>query len=192
MTTLVADPLPRAGSRIVLRRLRQADLADFQAYRTDPEVGRYQGWSPVSTNVAQVFLSDMSRVKFSAIDVWFQVGIADRATDRLIGDIGFSICGPDHDHAELGFSLSRPAQGQGLATEAVRAMMDLLFEVTGVTRIVSITHTQNLACIRLLQRVGMRQVGTVDTVFRGENCAEHVFAIWRDRPAAPPDSFSRW
>ncbi len=177
------DPLPRTVERIVLRRLRPADLTDFQSYRTDLEVGRYQGWSPVPSSVARVFLTDMSVVKFTAVDVWFQLGIADRLTDRLIGDIGFSICGPGHQHAELGFTLARPAQGQGLATEAVRAMIDVLFEHTGIARVVSMVHTQNHACVRLLQRVGMTLVGTVDSVFRGEPCVEYVYTIWRKQPA---------
>jgi len=174
-----ADPLPCAAERIVLRRLRSSDLADFQSYRTDPEVGRYQGWTAVPSSVAQVFLADMGVVEFDAVDVWFQVGIADRFTDRLIGDIGFSICGPEHQHAELGFSLARPVQGQGLATEAVRTMVDLLFEHTGVARVVSMVHAENHACIRLLQRVGMTLVGTVDSIFRGEPCVEYVYVIWR-------------
>ncbi len=173
------DPLPRTVKRVVLRRLRPTDLTDFQSYRTDPKVGRYQGWSPVPSSVAQVFLTDMGGVKFNAVDVWFQLGIADRLTDRLIGDIGFSICGPDHQHAELGFTLARPAQGQGLATEAVLAMIDLLFEHTQVARVVSMVHAENHACIRLLQRIGMTLVGTVDTVFRGEPCVEYVYMIWR-------------
>jgi RimJ/RimL family protein N-acetyltransferase len=179
------EPLPLAAERIVLRRLRPTDLADFQSYRADPEVGRFQGWSPVPSSMAQVFLADMNVVKFAAVDVWFQLGIADRATDRLIGDIGFSICGPGHQHAELGFTLSRPAQGRGLATEAVRAMIELLFEHTEVARVVSIVHVENHACVRLLQRLGMRLVGTVDSVFRGEPCVEYVYMIWRKQPARP-------
>jgi len=185
MTPSRIEPLPRAAERIVLRRLRATDLADFQSYRADPEVGRYQGWTPVPSSVAHVFLTDMSAVKFTAVDVWFQLGIADRLTDRLIGDIGFSICGPEHQHAELGFTLSRPAQGQGLATEAVRAMIDLLFEHTGVARVVSLVHVENHACVRLLQRVGMTLVGTVDSVFRGAPCVEYVYMIWRKQPTSP-------
>ena len=181
------EPLPRTAERIVLRRLRPADLADFQSYRTDPEVGRYQGWSPVPSNLARVFLTDMSIVKFTAVDVWFQLGIADRLTDRLIGDIGFSICGPDHQHAELGFTLLRSFQGRGLATEAVRTMVDLLFDHTEVARVVAIAHAQNHPCVRLLQRVGMTLVGTVDSVFRSEPCAKYVYTTWRKQPAKTPN-----
>jgi hypothetical protein len=38
------EPLPIATARTTLRRLSTDDVAAFQAYRTDPEVGRWQGW----------------------------------------------------------------------------------------------------------------------------------------------------
>ena len=42
---MIADPFPRTTARLVLRRFAARDLAAFQAYRCDPAVGRYQGWS---------------------------------------------------------------------------------------------------------------------------------------------------
>ncbi len=42
-----------------LRRLRTSDLANFQAYRALPELGRYQGWSAMSDDAAPRFLEEM-------------------------------------------------------------------------------------------------------------------------------------
>jgi hypothetical protein len=44
----------------LLRRLRTSDLAAFQAYRSIPEIGRFQGWSPMSEAEAVAFLADRS------------------------------------------------------------------------------------------------------------------------------------
>jgi hypothetical protein len=60
MTALMLEPLPRLGHRIVLRRLCAADLSNFQAYRHDEEVGRYQGWLPQPDIEALSFLEEMS------------------------------------------------------------------------------------------------------------------------------------
>jgi RimJ/RimL family protein N-acetyltransferase len=46
------DGLPRGGGNCLLRRLSAEDLLLFQAYRSDPEVGRYQGWEPMDDAVA--------------------------------------------------------------------------------------------------------------------------------------------
>lgn len=50
--------------RTVLRRLAPADLADFQHYRHDEEVGRYQGWVPQTDAEATVLLKKYSEAKF--------------------------------------------------------------------------------------------------------------------------------
>lgn len=180
-TPQAADPLPRWGKRVGLRRLRRDDLATFQAYRSDPEVGRFQGWSTMPAPAAIAFLAGMNTAEFGVPGEWFQLGIAERETDRLIGDLGFCICGPQNQHAELGFSLAREFQGRGLATEAVGMMIELLFERTAVARIVSLTDERNQACVRLLQRVGMTYVAPVNGVFRGEPCVEQVYVRLRDR-----------
>jgi RimJ/RimL family protein N-acetyltransferase len=173
------DPLPRMGARVGLRRLRADDLAAFQAYRADPEVGRFQGWSPMPLPAATAFLAGMNTASFGVAGEWFQLGIAEGATDRLIGDIGFCVCGPDNQHAELGFSLSREFQGQGMATEAVREMIDLLFARTVIARVVAMTDERNQPCIRLLQRVGMIRVSQVNSVLRGECFIEQVYVRQR-------------
>ena len=173
-----ADPLPRLSERTALRRLRVSDLADFQAYRSDPEVARYQGWQMQSDAEARSFLVDVSTTALLRPGHWSQLGIADAATDTLIGDIGLFVSA-EQDQAEIGFSLSRPAQGQGLAGEAVRQAIRLVFEFTPVPRIVGITDARNLPSIRLLERVGMHKVGEHETVFRDEPCIEYTFAISR-------------
>jgi aminoglycoside 6'-N-acetyltransferase len=66
--------------------------------------------------------------------VWFQLGIADARSLELIGDIGLLLSANGH-HAEVGFTLARPAQGQGLATAAVREAVALVFECSAAGRV---------------------------------------------------------
>ena len=46
----------------MLRRLHPDDLAAFQAYRTDPAVGRWQGWTAQSDAQALAFLTEMAAI----------------------------------------------------------------------------------------------------------------------------------
>jgi len=86
-----ADPLPQSTERLTLRHLCEGDLGAFQAYRLDPIVGQYQGWSPTSDDAARDFLIEMSfAVPFSP-GQWFQIGIADRESDMILGDIGILV-----------------------------------------------------------------------------------------------------
>ncbi len=172
------DPLPRIGVRVILRRLAPADLENFQDYRRDPAVARYQGWSPMPDPEAAAFLEQMRSAACFEPGTWLQLGIAERNSGALIGDIGVCVA-PGGAQAEIGFTLSPKSQGRGLATEAVRAAIGLLFDHTGVARVVGVTDARNLPSVRLLERVGMHRTGTANAVFRGEACVEHSFAITR-------------
>lgn len=170
--------LPKQGDGVVLRRLVVADLPAFQAYRHDPEVGRYQGWSPISDDAAVAFLAEMSTSALLQPGEWVQIGIARPDDDRLIGDIGLFMAA-DRSYAEIGFSLSRDAQGHGLATMAVREAITLVFEQTTAERVIGITDARNEPSIRLLERVGMHQVATSEAMYRGEPCLEHTYSLAR-------------
>jgi len=176
----MTDPLPRRGERIVLRRFAASDLAELQSYRNDEEVARYQSWSAMSEAEARQFLEEMAAAPVFVPGKWLQVAVAEAATDRLIGDIGICVRIDDVRSAEIGFTLARASQGKGLATEAVRETLGMLFEFADIDHVVGITDVRNVASIQLLKRVGMTLRETVDGTFRGEPCREHVFEIRRD------------
>jgi len=178
MNTPGAAALPRSSDGVTLRRLAVTDLAAFQAYRRDPELGRYQGWSPMPDAEAAVLLSEMSRAPIFFPGSWSQLGITEPPDPSLIGDIGLFLA-EDARHVEVGFTLRRQSQGRGLAAAAVRAAINLAFEHTAVDRVLGITDARNLASVRLLERVGMRRVATRSAVFRGEPCVERVYAVAR-------------
>ncbi len=168
------DLLPRAAGGIVLRRLAATDLADFQSYRQDPELGRYQGWVATPDNDARDFLHHMNQATLLQPGTWCQIGIADANSLTLIGDIGLILAG-DSSQAEIGFTLRRQSQGRGLATTAVKEAIALVFESTIAKKVVGIADTRNLSSIRLLERVGMHKVETRSAKSRGKPCTEFVY-----------------
>lgn len=172
------EPLPHDCGRVILRRLAVADLTAFQRYRQDPETGRYQGWAAMSDGEAQAFLTEMAVAPAFPAGAWWQIGIAERASNRLIGDIGI-IVAADRREAEIRFALGRRSQGRGFGGEAVRGAMRLLFARTPVDRIVAITDARNLASMRLLERIGMRKTETLNSLFRGEPCIEYRYVLNR-------------
>lgn len=178
MTTMPEPALPRIASRVVLRRLAPGDLAAFQAYRHDAAVGQYQGWGAQPDEASARFIAEMGAAALFCPGVWVQIGIADRRTDALIGDIGVRLS-DDGTQAEIGFTLAAHAQGLGLASEAARALINLLFDATAATQIVATTDSRNLASIRLLERVGMHRVASADALFRDLPCVEHQYALPR-------------
>lgn len=163
---------------MTLRRLAAADLPAFQAYRGDPEVGRWQGWTPRPDAEALAFLDEMAAAPLFAPGRWTQLGIADDISDELLGDIGIHLSA-DGREAEFGFSLARAAQGRGLASAAVRAAIAQVFEQTAAERIHAQTDARNTACIRLLERLGARRIEHIATEFRGAPCVEFRYELAR-------------
>ena len=172
------NPLPEIGRNVTLRRLRIEDLRPFQAYRHDPEVGRLQGWTPEPDEAAEEFLAAMSRVTPFVPGKWFQLGIAEKASDLLIGDIGICLS-QDQSESEIGISLRGESQGRGLASEALSMAIALIFNHTSSGSVKAITDQRNRAAIKLLERTGMRAISTEETTFRGLPCREIYFSISR-------------
>lgn len=161
-----------------LRRLRLMDLIAFQAYRAIPEVGRFQGWLPMSEAEALEFLSRMSDAPLFTAGEWVQLGIAEPETDRLMGDIGLFLS-EDGFTGKIGFTLAPCAQGRGIATSAVRQALRVFFGSTSAGQVEGITDSRNAASIRLLERIGFRYHETHCTDFRGETCSEKTYLFSR-------------
>ena len=171
--------LPREFSGGRLRRLRPADLVAFQAYRSIPELGRYQGWSPTSEAEALEFLAEMNQAPLFTPGQWVQLGIAEPESDELIGDVGLYLSS-DGNTGEVGFTLHPSAQGHGVAGRAVRESLQLLFSATKVSCVLGISDERNLPSIRLLERLGFQYLQNRRVVFRGDSCSEKVYALSRN------------
>jgi len=173
------DPLPRHAGIAVLRRLQLSDLAVFQAYRHHPLVTRYQDWYGTRTDAeAADFLARMGAIELLQRGVCSQIGIAEPGQLALVGDIGLTVA-TDGRTAEIGFTLRPEAQGRGMATAAVRAVIELVFERTQVERVEAIVDPLNVRSSRVLERVGMRMAGSRDGTFHNAPCVDHVYDVLR-------------
>lgn len=86
---------------------------------------------------------------------WQQFAVLDRASGHFLGDIGVNFDTPRNRQAEIGFAFAPAARGQGYASEAVGAMVDLLF-ARGRHRLIAQTDKRNLSTQRLLERLRFR------------------------------------
>jgi len=125
----------------------------FRSYRSDPEVARYQGWSPMGEQEACAFIDAMADVEGPRLGTWVQLGIACVDDDRLIGDIGLYVS-PDGSSAQIGYSCAVPYQRQGLTTEALRLVISEMFARTQCQSIRAVVDPRNIPSKRLLARLG--------------------------------------
>jgi RimJ/RimL family protein N-acetyltransferase len=173
------------SSRLILRRFRESDLSPFCAYRSDPQVARYQGWESWSEQEGRLFLDRQMKLHPDVPGTWFQMAIERVGAGALIGDLGLHTLADRPGQAEIGFTLAREHQGQGYATEAVNCLLDYVFGKLGNHRVIAVTDARNVPAARLLERVGMRREGHfIENVwFKGGWGDEYQYAMlereWR-------------
>ncbi|WP_217709695.1 GNAT family N-acetyltransferase [Amycolatopsis sp. Hca4] len=149
------DEVPVVTGRLVVRRFEAGDVRAFEAYRSDPEVARYQSWDVPVPDAADL-VAEFAAAQEGAPG-WFQYAVALRDGGGLIGDVGVCV----HDNrmqAELGFTLARVHQGRGYATEAVRAVLARVLR-SGIRRVSAECDARNTASARLLERLGFVREG---------------------------------
>lgn len=77
-----------------------------------------------------------------------------RETGEFIGGIGLNP-EPRHHRAEAGYWLGQPYWGQGLATEALGALLRFGFEELGLHKIYATHHADNPASGRVMAKNGL-------------------------------------
>ncbi|WP_419815229.1 GNAT family N-acetyltransferase [Glacieibacterium sp.] len=87
---------------------------------------------------------------------WQQFVLVVKDGGAIAGDIGVRFENPGPRQAEIGFALHPDWRGMGLATEAVGAVADRLFE-GGLHRLEALTDARNLPTQRLLLKLRFRQ-----------------------------------
>jgi RimJ/RimL family protein N-acetyltransferase len=167
--------------RLVIRSFGPKDIDAFAAYRSDPDVARYQSWDVYDRTRAELFVAHMAALCPGVPGRWFQFAVADRQTDDLLGDTALCVDAYDPSQAELGFTFARAHQGKGYATEAVRATVDYAFERLGVDVVVAVTDARNAPSIALLDRIGMTALSTAHVPIKGEWCDELTYEQRRRR-----------
>lgn len=151
-------PFSLETPRLLLRSFRDSDLEPFLAYRNDPEVFRYQGWkTPYLREDAVEFVAEAQIIQPGTPGVWMQLAIESRETGALLGDIAFHLTKSNPRMAYLGYTLARASWGQGYASEAAHKVLDYLFRVLDLHRVVADCDVDNQASIRLLERLGFRR-----------------------------------
>jgi RimJ/RimL family protein N-acetyltransferase len=145
--------------RLVIRRFAAGDAEALASYRSDAEVARYQDWeSPYPVSEARKFIASLHHLAPGVPGTWFQFAVSLAPSDTLIGDVALRTRA-DGRQVELGFTFASAHQGQGHATEAVRAVVQYAFGPLAMHRVCSRTDARNLRAQRLLERVGFRREG---------------------------------
>jgi RimJ/RimL family protein N-acetyltransferase len=89
----------------------------------------------------------------------FALAIADRSTDAALGFIGLWLSGWAHGRASVGYSVAPLARRTGVATDAVRALVDFAWTIPELFRLEAYIEPFNTPSQRVVRRAGFEVEG---------------------------------
>jgi RimJ/RimL family protein N-acetyltransferase len=147
---------PLVTERLVLRRSRPEDAEAISAYRSDPDVHRYQGWDRTDAEGVRAEIVEMTGRAPGELGGWIQFSVEEREKGQLVGDIGLSLADGEPGVIKIGYTMSPAFQGRGYATEAVGALIGYAFDTLVADIVRAYASAENIASIRVAEKVGMQ------------------------------------
>jgi RimJ/RimL family protein N-acetyltransferase len=175
------------GRRCVVRAWTMKDADALTRHANNINVARQlrdRFPHPYTIDAARAFLKH-------AISTEPPTNFAIQVDQDAIGGIGF-LRGSDVERysAEIGYWLSEPYWGQGIATEAVVLVTEYAFRRLNMLRLFALPFADNVASTRVLEKAGYAREGTLhcSSVKYGAPKDQAMYARVNDRWESPAAS----
>jgi [ribosomal protein S5]-alanine N-acetyltransferase len=144
--------------RLRLRPLKLDDATDVFAYAQDPLVSQHVLWHQHhQLSDAITFVKTIVR-KYENGEV-AEWGIELKSERVIVGTCGFVNYSAEHRKAEVGYALARRLWGNGMASEALEAVVRIAFDELNLNRLEARCTLENKASMRVLDRAGFSREG---------------------------------
>ncbi len=171
--------LPLQLERVIVDRLSLDDAPVLAAYRSDPDVARWQDWeTPFPLADAEAFIADVAQSEVAVPGA--RTNLAVRVDEQLVGDVYLHVLAEMPHIAEVGVTLRSGSQGQGYASEALSGLISRLFEGGEVIKIMAYVDVDNTPSLDLCRRLGLNQEGRLSHSIRradGSYADEILFGL---------------
>jgi ribosomal-protein-alanine N-acetyltransferase len=149
--------------RLLLRPFAESDLDDLSALMANADFMRFSlGVS--SREQTAGFLEKVRARDHARLPSQFALIL--RSNQKLIGYCGFFLQTVDGvEELEIAYRVDPSWWGQGLATEAARAVREHAFADLQLSHVISLIHPDNVASRRVAEKNGMTP--EKETIFRG-------------------------
>ena len=147
--------------RLILRRFTMEDApAVFANYASDESVTRYMAWDRHET------LADSEKVLTQWVQEYerpdfYEWAIVLKELGQPIGNIEVLSIDDYVQKANLGYSIGTAFWGKGIMPEALKAVIDFLFDEVGLNRVEACHDARNPNSGRVMKECGMTHEGTM-------------------------------
>lgn len=152
------DGLVLETERLILRPFKQSDLDDFHEYASVEGVGEMAGWKHHETKEHTQLILD----KFISNDKTFAIVL--KENNKVIGSLGIEEYGMEeklseffnYNGREIGYVLSKDYWGKGIMPEAVKTVIDYLFNVKNLDFLTCGYYDFNIQSKRVQEKCGFK------------------------------------
>ncbi len=145
--------------RLTLRRFNLNDVPSmFETYVNDPTVTRFLSWQPHGEVAVTEALVKNWCQNYEKADYYHWAIVYE---GKVIGGISVVRLDEVNESAEIGYCIGSAYWGQGIMTEAARAVLDFLLTQVNCHRVVICHAPQNPASGRVAQKCGLVYEGTL-------------------------------
>ncbi len=154
-------------ARLILRDQLDDDLDWFVENMNTPAVMRHLGGPRRREAIAAGMARNAESFARTGTGFWTLIL---RQSGERVGKCGLGTITSEHappelrGQPEIGWSLAEPFWGQGLASEAARAVLQYGFATLGHPTIFSQTSTSNRSSTRMMERLGFARRAELDYV----------------------------
>jgi RimJ/RimL family protein N-acetyltransferase len=175
-----ATPTELRTARLLLRRPRPEDADAYYAIARDPEYAYFGSRGDLDREATERAIARIVAMPWERRPE-FAVLLEGRIVGRVMLDVDRV-----NRIAALGYGIGRPWWGQGIATEAARAVLDYAFDALRVAKVWARADPRNLGSVRVLEKLGMQREGLLrgHLWFRGERVDRVYYGLLREEWAA--------
>jgi [ribosomal protein S5]-alanine N-acetyltransferase len=157
--------------RLRLRQFREDDVEAMHGCFTNVESMRY--WNtPLHTKRIETERAVRRFIDCTASYYRFWA-VADKTTNRCLGLVNYHDGHIRNKRVAIGYIVDPAHCRQGVATEAVSAMIRFCFQDLGLHRLQAFIHPDNAPSLKLIEKLGFRREGLLRENLR-------VSEEWRD------------
>ena len=145
--------------RLLLREYAETDWPAVLEYQRDPRYLRFYAWNDRTADEVQAFVQAFVDAQREHPRRRFAFAVTLQANGQLIGNCNIRKDRPEDRVAEMGYEIAPHHWGNGYATEAARAIVELGFGQLELHRIAAWCIAENTASSHVLEKLGMRLEG---------------------------------
>jgi len=154
MLTFKFKPFPIIETeRLILRKITKKDAEDIFIFRKEAEVMKYIGKPTAKSikDVKELIVRIEDGIKANSSIAW---GITIKNENKVSGTIGYHRMEPEHFRAEIGYMINQPYWNIGIASEAIKPIIDFGFKIMNLHSIEAKLDSANIASKKLLTKFG--------------------------------------